>query len=222
MGRTRHNRTRRRSRSTARRSARPQRRLASKPWIIGGLVVLALAGGVTAVLMEREESAAETAHRLASSDAARPQIKISIPTAQPPKMGAPAPDFAVTDLQGRVVQLSKLRGKVVVVNFWATWCGPCRMEIPGLVKLYDRYREKGLEIVGLSLDNAGPDVVKTFIKEHRIPYPVAMATSEVRRRYGHPRSIPTTYFIDRRGRIAKRQVGYMPENMLEKVIASLL
>jgi peroxiredoxin len=137
-------------------------------------------------------------------------------------VGSVAPDFVLQDLKGRPVQLSKLRGRVVVVNFWATWCGPCRAEIPGIVKVYKQYRQKGLEIVGISLDQAGRDVVEDFVKENGIRYPVALDTSQVAQQYGGITAIPTTFIIDRQGRIAKRHVGYMDQASFEAMIAPVI
>jgi len=163
----------------------------------------------------------------AGSSAAQPgspQIVITPnPPAASPAPGSAAPEFVLQDLKGRPIQLSKLRGRVVVVNFWATWCGPCRMEIPGFVKVYEKYREKGLEIVGISINDAGLEVVRDFVAKNSINYPVALDTGQVAQRYGGITRIPTTFIIDRQGRIAKDQIlGAMPETSFEEMIKPLL
>lgn len=150
-------------------------------------------------------------------------LKITMnPPAAVPATGTVAPDFTLQDLNGRTVQLSRLRGKVVVVNFWATWCGPCKAEIPGFINVYNKYKRKGLEIIGISLDTAGADVVAEFVKKYSINYPVALDKSATQQKYGGVTGIPTTFIIDRQGRIAKRHVGYMDQTAFEKMVSPLL
>jgi len=133
-----------------------------------------------------------------------------------------APDFTLYTATGEPVQLSKYRGQVVILDFWATWCGPCRKEIPGFVNLYNQYRDKGLTIIGVSLDQKGWDVVKPFIQEYNINYPVVLGNSEVVNDYGGIRAIPTTFIIDRNGRVVDRVVGYHPESFFRQRIEPLL
>ena len=120
--------------------------------------------------------------------------------------------------------LEKLKGKVVVLDFWATWCGPCRMEIPTLVKMYDAYHSKGLELWGLSveLNDAQPkDYFNKFISGFAIQYPVGLASTETLKSYGiNP--IPTTFFIDKSGKIALSFVGVHPEEDFSYAIERLL
>jgi thiol-disulfide isomerase/thioredoxin len=129
-----------------------------------------------------------------------------------------APEFALTDLQGQTVRLSDFEGKVVLIDFWATWCGPCRMEIPHLKELYNRYSEKGFVLVGISLDQAGPGVVRPFVDKNQIPYPIVMGDQQTANAYGGVRSIPTAFLIDRQGRLVKTYVGYKP---LETFVADI-
>jgi peroxiredoxin len=133
-----------------------------------------------------------------------------------------APNFSLQNSSGKFVELAKLKGKAVVVNFWATWCPPCKAEIPGFLKVYDKYRTKGLEIVGISLDEKGWSVVKPFIQKYKIGYPVVLDNGEVASKYGEIRSIPTTFFIDKKGKIIDSHVGYMTEADFEKKIKKLL
>lgn len=132
-----------------------------------------------------------------------------------------AADFTLSDLQGNSVRLSSLKGKVVLIDFWATWCSPCREEIPHFKELYAAYRPKGLEIVGISLDE-GEAVVKPFVKENGIGYPVVMGNSQIVQAYGGVRGIPTTFLIDKKGQIAKKYIGYHEKAEFERQIQALL
>jgi len=137
-------------------------------------------------------------------------------------IGSQAPDFALTDLSGKTVHLSDFKGKVVIVDFWATWCGPCRVEIPDFVKLQSKYKDKGLEIVGLSLDADGEKAVKPFVDKHDINYTMLLANDETAKSYGGILGIPTTFVIDRQGRIVQKFVGVMPAKTFEDTIQPLL
>ncbi len=119
-----------------------------------------------------------------------------------------APSFSVTDLDGRTIRSEELRGKVVLVNFWATWCPPCRAEIPDLVKLQDQYRDK-LVILGISEDEVGPEAVRQFATEQKMNYPIAMATPELRKVFTGVAALPTTFVIDPEGRIQMRHEGML-------------
>ncbi len=119
-----------------------------------------------------------------------------------------APDFTVKTLDGREISLSQLKGKVVLLDFWATWCGPCRESIPHLIQLYKSYRENGFELVGMNLDKKGDEEdVRRFIKAMDIPYPVVVAPEDVARNY-RVTGIPATFLIDKQGRIRERIAGF--------------
>lgn len=133
-----------------------------------------------------------------------------------------APDFTLKDQNGNTVNLSDFKGKVVILDFWATWCGPCRMEIPGFVELYDQYKEQGLEIIGVSLDRDGWTPVRPFIKEYNIDYTIVLGNGQVVQAYGGINSIPTTFLINRDGEVVDRMVGYKPKSTFESEIANLL
>ncbi len=123
-----------------------------------------------------------------------------------------APGFALEDLSGNTVRLSDFKGKMVILNFWATWCGPCRMEIPSFVDLQDEFGDKGLAIVGISLDNAGVSVVKEFVDEFSVNYPILMHDGRVAYQYGiNP--IPTTFIINKDGKVVNMFIGYKPEDV---------
>jgi peroxiredoxin len=137
-------------------------------------------------------------------------------------IGSQAADFALADLSGKTVHLSDFKGKVVIVDFWATWCGPCRVEIPDFVRLQSKYRDKGLAIVGLSLDADGEKAVKPFVEEHDINYTMLIANDETAKSFGGILGIPTTFVIDRQGRIVQKFVGVMPAKTFEDTIQPLL
>ena len=134
----------------------------------------------------------------------------------------PAPNFSLQSQDGKTIELKKLAGKAVVVNFWATWCGPCRAEIPGMVKVYEKYKGKGLEIVGISLDRGGWDDVKPYLAKNKISYPIVVAGQELTDAYGGIRSIPTSFFVDRKGNIVSKHVGALSEEAFEKAVKEIL
>jgi len=121
--------------------------------------------------------------------------------------GEIAPDFTLKDLKGTEVNLKEFRGKVVLLNFWATWCPPCRKEIPSMVELYKKYKDRGLEIIGVNLDKLGKSEVEKFSLEHKINFPVLLNPSgDAAARYGVV-VLPTTIFLDRYGKIKGRISG---------------
>ncbi len=132
------------------------------------------------------------------------------------KEAVAAPSFSLVDIQGNTLSLSSLKGKVIFLNFWATWCPPCRQEIPDFIEAYEKHKEQGMVIIGVSLNRTGIDAVKKFVDENNINYPIAMATSELIDSYKPGRFIPTTIFIDPEGNIQGKHVGYLDKETLEK------
>ena len=133
-----------------------------------------------------------------------------------------APDWSLKDLNGKEISFSQLKGKVVIVDFWATWCPPCRAEIPGFVELYKKYEKDGLVIVGMSLDEKGASVVKPFVKKQKMNYPVVLADDKIADAFGGVKSIPSTFIINRKGQIVQQHVGFADKKEFEKEIKALL
>jgi len=137
-------------------------------------------------------------------------------------VGKPAPDFVLNDIDGNEVKLADFEGKVLIVDFWATWCPPCVKEIPAFCELYRTYKDKGLVIVGISLDQFGIEVVRTFAAKHKVPYQLVMGNQAVVNAYGEFQSIPTTFVIDREGKVVDVAVGDKPKSYFQEKIEGLL
>ncbi|PKN00422.1 MAG: TlpA family protein disulfide reductase [Elusimicrobia bacterium HGW-Elusimicrobia-2] len=134
---------------------------------------------------------------------------------------AAAAGFSLPSVTGGTVSLSELKGKVVLIDFWATWCGPCVYKIPAFINLKNKYAKDGFEIIGLSVDR-GRSQMTGFIREKGINYPIVYADAELQEKYGGIRGIPTTFFIDKKGRIAEKVVGGNEEIFFDKKIKDLL
>jgi len=126
-------------------------------------------------------------------------------------IGDRAPDFTLRDLDGNKIQLSELTGKVVMVEFWATWCPPCRESIPEMKGLYEKYRDRGFVLLGISIDKGrnAPVEVSSFVKEHSVTYPVLIDNGDVNASY-RVSSIPTSFIIDKEGKIVSKRTGFIP------------
>ena len=130
-------------------------------------------------------------------------------------------DVTVSDLQGKTWRLTEHRGKVVLLNFWATWCPPCRRETPDLVRLANSHRENGLTVVGISMDDGGPEAVRQFVSEFKIPYTVAMPDQRFTLA-DRVEVLPTTLLIDQQGRLAKTYEGGANESTFRADVDALL
>ena len=133
-----------------------------------------------------------------------------------------APSFAATTLDGIPLTADSLRGRVVLVNFWATWCGPCRVEMPLLQAMHERHAARGFTLLGLSVDRAGEDVVRAFLRERGVTYPVAVVGAEAERAFGGVRGYPTSFLLDRNGEIRHAVIGPLAPATLELAVRRLL
>jgi thiol-disulfide isomerase/thioredoxin len=132
----------------------------------------------------------------------------------------PAPEFKLTALDGKPLTIAALQGKVVFLNFWATWCGPCRAEIPDLIALQDRYKGR-LQIIGLNVDDEEADI-QQYVAETGINYPVAMTSNDVRIQFGGIPALPTSFVLDTEGRVVQKHVGLWNPAVYETEIRALL
>jgi len=133
-----------------------------------------------------------------------------------------APDFSLFDLNNKIVRLSKFKNKIIILNFFATWCPPCRMEIPGLIEFYKEYKSRGVVLLGICLDAKNIKKVRKFAKSYKINYPVLIGTRKVVMDYGGIRAIPTTFFINHNGEIVDRIIGYADEEELKAIVDKLI
>ncbi|HXJ85756.1 MAG TPA: TlpA disulfide reductase family protein [Candidatus Binatia bacterium] len=136
--------------------------------------------------------------------------------------GTPAPDFTLESLDGKTVSLSEFKGKAVLVNFWATWCGPCKIETPWLVELQNEYGSQGLQIVGVAMDDSGKDEIARFAKEMGMNYPVLLGKEAVGEAYGGVPALPESFFVGRDGKIVDKIMGIEGKSDIETAIKKAL
>jgi peroxiredoxin len=137
--------------------------------------------------------------------------------------GAPAPDFTLKTLDGSTLKLSDLRGKAVLLNFWATWCAPCKIETPWIVDLQNRYAAQGLQVVGVSMDDeSDTEEIKKFVQEMHMTYPILRGTEDVGSAYGGLEFLPTTYFVGRDGNVTGRILGLKGRSDMEENVKKAL
>jgi cytochrome c biogenesis protein CcmG/thiol:disulfide interchange protein DsbE len=133
-----------------------------------------------------------------------------------------APDFELKDSDGKTVKLSDYRGKVVLLNFWATWCGPCKIEIPWFIDFEKRYKDQGFAVLGVAMDEEGWEAVKPYITEKKVNYRVLLGNDEAAALFGGVDALPTTFLLDRDGKIAATHVGLVSKGDYDKGIQDLL
>ncbi len=174
----------------------------------------------------------------AMANAARNQMTANTDTgtieAQTPLLNKPAPNFTLQDLSGKEVSLSSYRGKAVLINFWATWCGPCKIETPWLVQLRNKFAPQGFEVLGVSSegDDATPQqksqweqdkaAIEQFAKQEKMPYPVLLGGDSIAQPYGGVDALPTSFYVNRKGVVVAMQIGLTSESDMEANIRKAL
>jgi cytochrome c biogenesis protein CcmG/thiol:disulfide interchange protein DsbE len=143
-------------------------------------------------------------------------------TVKPDKDRKTAPDFTLKDADGKVVHLSDYKGKVILLDFWATWCGPCKIEIPWFMEMQRRNKDKGFEVLGVAMDDNGWEDVKPFLAEFKVNYRVMVGNDDTAQNYGGVEALPTTFLIDREGKIAAIHVGLASRRDFEDGVQQLL
>ena len=161
-----------------------------------------------------------TAALLAGSCSKSERVRAASPKAEGNRKAAPP--FTLKDAEGKTVSLADYKGKVVLLNFWATWCGPCKIEIPWFVAFEQKYKEKGFSVIGVSMDEDGWTAVKPFLAEEKINYRILLGNDSVGTLYGGVDSLPTTFVIDREGKIAATHIGLVSKSDYEDEIVPLL
>jgi peroxiredoxin len=133
-----------------------------------------------------------------------------------------APEFTLKDLDGKNVNLSDYKGKVVLLNFWATWCGPCKIEIPWFVDFEQKYKDRGFAVLGVAMDDEGLEIVKPYMEKSKINYRIVLGNDSVATMYGGIESLPTTFVLDKDGKIASTHIGLVSKSDYENEIQQLL
>ncbi len=193
--------------------ARPE---SKPPKSRGGLWLIPLVAGIVALVGFRAwpRSAGADTIPVAARDTT------SAPAEAP--SAVPAPPIQVTTIDGRQITDEQLRGKVVLLNFWATWCPPCRMEMPGFESVYERHPGGDFVVIGVAMDQGGTADVTRFLAEHHITYPVAMANGPVVRNFGGASLLPSSFVIDRKGNLRNQVQGAYAAEDLEQLVEQLL
>jgi thiol-disulfide isomerase/thioredoxin len=175
----------------------------NKPIVLAGIAIIAVAALLALTAAQKRSTSTN-----------------EIPSASTSSISGPA--WELKSMDGKLVKSADFAGKVVILDFWATWCGPCRMEIPGFIELQKQYAEKGLVVVGVSLDQEGAPVVKSFMDKAGINYPVVLGDETIVNAFGGVEGIPTTFIIDHDGKIVRKHVGYTDKAEFEAEIKPLL
>ena len=182
--------------------------MSKQRFLMIGVVVGIVIGGIFGAHLQRKADLAATAQGLQLGPAHNENQM--------------APDFQLASIDGRQVKLSDYRGKAVLLNFWASWCGPCKVEMPWFTELQDRYRQQGLEVIGVAADNEGSDKIKNFVEKMHVKYTILLGTDQVSDAYGGIQGLPTSFYIDRDGRIVKQVAGLISEDEIEANIKKAL
>ena len=185
--------------------------------VLASLAALSLAG-ISAI---RHSSARPVPAKVSAASPSTAPANPSSEVIRFAKDPEPVPAFLARDLNGKVVSTAEWTGKVTLLTFWATWCGPCRAEIPMLIGLQKQYKDQ-LQVIGISVDDEEPEQVKAFVEKAGINYPVVMWTRDIVGRFGGVPALPTTFVINREGRVMQKHVGLIPPDTYETEIKSLM
>jgi cytochrome c biogenesis protein CcmG/thiol:disulfide interchange protein DsbE len=198
------------------------------------LFILAIFGWAGWANWEYRQQAAEKLLASAAKGELVPDANGGMPKYLSPFMDKTAPAFTLEDLSGRKVSLDSYKGKAVLINFWATWCGPCKIETPWLIELRNKYASQGFEILGISTegddlnkdDKAGwakdKAAIAKFVSEEKVPYPILIDGDSLSQAYGGLDAMPTSFFVDRKGTVVAAQMGLTSESDIESNIKKAL
>jgi thiol-disulfide isomerase/thioredoxin len=156
---------------------------------------------------------------LGACNSSSERVNAAVKTEKDRKM---APSFSLKDQDGKTVTLADYKGKVVLLNFWATWCGPCKIEIPWFIEFEQKYRDQGFAVLGVAMDEEGWEAVKPYLKEKNVTYRTLLGSDSVAQLYGGVDSLPTTFLVDRTGKIASAHVGLVSKSEYQNEIVQLL
>jgi len=148
-------------------------------------------------------------------------LALAAPASTPAPKEDPYAKISLQDPQGRLIRFAEFKGKVRLIDVWASWCGPCRMTIPDLNRLYERYRGQGLVIIGVSVDDSPADVV-AFAHTTPLKYPIGMMNPELGTLLGNPDALPTSFLVDRTGRLRRKFIGYVEPATIEREVRRFL
>jgi peroxiredoxin len=149
-------------------------------------------------------------------------MSLSVAHAAPLTAGHPVPPFVLKQIDGKPLGLASYKGKVVLINFWATWCAPCRVEMPWFEEFSKKYRDRGLAVIGISLDEGGWEIVQPVLAKLKVSYPIVLGDSKVSKSYGMGDLLPATFLIDRSGEIREVKEGFGDKKEFESTIEKLL
>jgi thiol-disulfide isomerase/thioredoxin len=198
------------------------------------LVILAVFGWAGWANWEHRQQAAEKLLASAAKGELVPDTASGTMKYNSPFMGKAAPEFALEDMSGKKVSLASYKGKAVLINFWATWCGPCKIETPWLIELRNKYASQGFEVLGISTegdelkkdDKAGwakdKAAIAKFVAEEKVPYPVLVDGDSISQAYGGLDAMPTSFYVDRKGTVVAAQMGLTSQSDIESNIKRAL
>ena len=188
-----------------------------------GVVMVVTAHSRANHVMDLSVAQSSGVQQAANPDSAKKDADVPPPEFPEPQKGSVAPDFSLKNLSdGQDVRLSSLRGKAVLVNFWATWCEPCKIEMPSLVDLQKKYGPQGLQIVGVAMDDADDKEITAFAHKMGVNYMVLRGTEKVGELYGGIQRLPMTYYLDRSGKVMDETMGMAGEATFEDAIKRAL